>query len=45
MTDEALSALDGGRLADNVVLFARALRKAGMRVGPAAALRGHRDDK
>src|SRR3954462_11229189 len=25
-----------GRLADNIVYFARALRKAGMRVGPAA---------
>ena len=25
-----------GRLADNIVYFARALRKAGMRVGPAS---------
>src|SRR3954454_6992256 len=29
-------ATDDGRLADNIVYFARALRKAGMRVGPAA---------
>src|SRR5262245_12048965 len=26
----------GGRIADNIVYFARTLRKAGMRVGPAA---------
>lgn len=26
----------GGRLADNIVFFARALRRAGMRIGPAA---------
>jgi uncharacterized protein with von Willebrand factor type A (vWA) domain len=38
LPDEPKSALDGGRLADNVVLFARALRKAGMRVGPAAVV-------
>src|SRR5881394_812430 len=31
----ALVATDG-RLADNIVYFARALRKAGMRVGPAS---------
>src|ERR1700742_118025 len=29
-------ASDEGRLADNIVYFARALRKAGMRVGPAS---------
>jgi uncharacterized protein with von Willebrand factor type A (vWA) domain len=29
-------ARDEGRLADNIVFFARTLRKAGMRVGPAA---------
>lgn len=32
------SANPDGRLADNIVYFARALRKAGMRVGPAAVL-------
>jgi uncharacterized protein with von Willebrand factor type A (vWA) domain len=31
-----LSARPDGRIADNIVYFARALRKAGMRVGPAA---------
>ena len=30
------SASTDGRLADNIVYFARALRKAGMRVGPAS---------
>ncbi|MEZ5813034.1 MAG: VWA domain-containing protein [Rhizobiaceae bacterium] len=34
-TDPAIARPDG-RLADNIVFFARALRKAGMRVGPAA---------
>ena len=29
-------AVPEGRLADNIVYFARALRKAGMRVGPAS---------
>jgi uncharacterized protein with von Willebrand factor type A (vWA) domain len=32
------SAHPDGRLADNIVYFARALRKAGMRVGPAAVV-------
>jgi uncharacterized protein with von Willebrand factor type A (vWA) domain len=32
------SANPDGRLADNIVYFARALRKAGMRVGPAAVV-------
>jgi uncharacterized protein len=31
-------AQDDGRLADNIVYFARTLRKAGMRVGPAAVV-------
>ena len=31
-----LNAKPDGRLADNIVYFARALRKAGMRVGPAS---------
>jgi uncharacterized protein with von Willebrand factor type A (vWA) domain len=30
------SAIEAGRLADNIVYFARALRKAGLRVGPAS---------
>jgi uncharacterized protein with von Willebrand factor type A (vWA) domain len=34
--DVVRSARPDGRLADNIVYFARALRKAGMRVGPAA---------
>jgi hypothetical protein len=33
-----LSANPEGRLADNIVFFARSLRKAGMRVGPAAVV-------
>jgi uncharacterized protein with von Willebrand factor type A (vWA) domain len=33
---QAAEARPDGRLADNIVYFARALRKAGMRVGPAA---------
>ena len=32
------SAAPDGRIADNIVYFARALRKAGMRVGPAAVV-------
>ena len=32
----AASAAPSGRLADNIVYFARTLRKAGMRVGPAS---------
>ncbi len=35
---ETAEAKPDGRLADNIVHFARALRKAGMRVGPAAVL-------
>jgi uncharacterized protein with von Willebrand factor type A (vWA) domain len=31
-----IEARDDGRMADNIVYFARALRKAGMRVGPAS---------
>ena len=31
-----ISANPDGRIADNIVYFARTLRKAGMRVGPAA---------
>ena len=33
-----MSAASDGRIADNIVYFARALRKAGMRVGPAAVV-------
>jgi len=33
---ETLAAKSDGRIADNIVYFARALRKAGMRVGPAS---------
>ena len=36
MTDANSAANPQGRLADNIVYFARALRRAGMRVGPAA---------
>jgi hypothetical protein len=35
---EPKTALPEGRLADNIVYFARALRKAGMRVGPASVV-------
>ena len=54
MSDVANGAPAGGRMADNVVFFARTLRDAGVKVGPAAvldaidALRaggiGHRED-
>ena len=33
--DEVLGAATDGRLADNIVHFARVLRKAGLRLGPA----------
>ncbi len=36
MTEADSTASPDGRLADNIVYFARALRRAGMRVGPAA---------
>jgi len=36
VTDAKSAANPEGRLADNIVYFARALRRAGMRVGPAA---------
>ncbi len=36
MTSAAVNARPDGRLADNIVYFARTLRKAGMRVGPAS---------
>lgn len=36
MTQTPGSAVPDGRMADNIVYFARALRKAGMRVGPAS---------
>lgn len=36
MTDAPREAAADGRIADNIVHFARTLRKAGMRVGPAA---------
>ena len=35
-TNAVLAAREDGRLADNIVYFARTLRKAGMRVGPAS---------
>ncbi len=36
MLRQSTSAKPDGRIADNIVYFARALRKAGMRVGPAS---------
>jgi uncharacterized protein with von Willebrand factor type A (vWA) domain len=36
MTSATITARPDGRLADNIVYFARTLRKAGMRVGPAS---------
>src|SRR6187551_1476401 len=36
-SDRKVASADG-RLADNIVYFARALRKAGMRVGPASVI-------
>ncbi|CAG0981308.1 hypothetical protein RHIZO_01753 [Rhizobiaceae bacterium] len=36
LSDTPVVARSDGRIADNIVYFARALRKAGMRVGPAA---------
>ncbi|WP_269930117.1 vWA domain-containing protein [Aminobacter sp. HY435] len=36
--DALRSAAPDGRIADNIVYFARALRKAGMRVGPASVM-------
>ena len=35
---EPKEAIPDGRIADNVVFFARTLRKAGMRVGPASVM-------
>ena len=38
MTEQIASREGGGRIADNIVYFARALRKAGLPVGPAAVI-------
>ncbi|MBX3567615.1 MAG: VWA domain-containing protein [Rhizobiaceae bacterium] len=36
LADHGISARSAGRLADNIVFFARTLRKAGLRIGPAS---------
>ena len=38
MSEMAEQSQSGGRIADNIVYFARALRRAGLPVGPAAVI-------